>query len=149
MNLRKLLPFIFIAEGGLAAFLIGYCVAVFSGAETVFYMVCALFAVAAIVFTALYAAHIKPRFTIVAAMTCIALAVFLYLVLAAVSSLSSIASYRSQLALVEGEDIKSTILQSINRNTIIGVVSLTFAATILPLAIYLPIWYLRRNTVSE
>lgn len=143
---RKLLLFVFIAEAGLAIFLIGYCVAVFSGVESVFALVCALSAVAAIVFTILYAVNIKPRFTMAASMVCISLAVFLFLLIVSISNFSSIASYRSQLALIENDDVKATILQNINRNTILGSVWLAFAVLILPLSVYLPIWWLRRPT---
>lgn len=143
---HKLLPFVLVAEAGLAVFLIGYCVSVFSGIESAFVLICVLSAVAAIVFTILYAVNIKPRLTMAAAMVCISLAVFLFLLLAAISNFTSIVSYRSQLALIESEDVKATILQNINRNTLLGSVWLVFAVLILPLSVYLPIWWLRRSS---
>lgn len=148
-NRHKLLPFIFIAEVGLAVFQIGYCIPVFSGVESIFFIVSALASVAAIFFTILYALNIKPKLDIVTIMVCISLAVFLFLFTAAISNFSSIASYRTQLSVVENEDIKATITQNINRNTLIGGVSLCFAVAILPLSVYLPIWYLRRKTTNE
>ena len=145
----KLLPFILIAEIGLAAFMIGYGIAVFSGLGSVLIMVCGLSAVAAIVFTILWALNIKLRAFIVATIICIALSVFLYLLFSAVSSLFSIFSYRAQLDVIANEDVKASVLRTITRNTILGSVSLIFAVSVLPLAVYLPIWVIKRKTVNE
>jgi len=142
---RKLLPYIFIAEVGLIAFQIGFCFITVSGVETMFFAVCALASVAAFVFTILYALNIKPKFDIAAIMVCISLTIFLYLLMVAISSFLLVKSYKADIQIEQNEFMKNVLTQMVNSHIVYGSTSIFFAVSILPLSVYLPIWYLKRH----
>lgn len=146
-NHRKLLPFLFIAEAGLAGFQIGYCI---SGVGSVILWLGVVASIAAIVFTILYALNIKPRLAVAAIMICVAFAILLLLLTSTIGNLSSAAYYKTQLLpTADDETTREVFAQSITRYTLIGSASLVFAVALLPLSVYLPIWFLRRPPVSE
>lgn len=135
----KLLPLIVIAEAGFSAFLFGYFATV--GAMMLLPIVPSL---AAIVFTVLRALNIKPRFTETAAMICVSLSIFLYLLMLAVGNLASVSQLQRLLTDRTPEEAEFDA-RLIRQYTITGSTSLAFAVLTLPVSIYLPIWNLRRT----
>lgn len=138
---NMLLPFIIVAEIGLAIWQIGYCCAI-----DLIYILGAIPAVAAIVFTILYALNIKPRFCVVAIMICIALTIVIFFAFVAAANFSTLTSQKNQLINEEREEIREFIQRAVIHTKSIICCDLLFVIFILPLSIYLPICYLKKTS---
>lgn len=141
---RKLLLFVMIAEVGFVVFTVGYAIAL-NG----IFLIPALPAVASVIFTALYTAKIKPRAFATVAMICAALSVFSFLLIGGIANLLSIPTFREFLEAATDEWEKADMANAIRQYAISGSIYLAFAVLILPLSVYLPMWYLRKTANGD